>query len=163
MTSVPKLTVDQAIGAQDERRYGVAFRALKYWAEQEDASAFHMLGFMYDVGQGTRRSRARAIYWYKRAYSCGESIAASNLATIHRDSGQPRLEFDWYKRAADLGDGDALVEVGIRYLSGKGVQRNVLKATKCFATALRSKHICEDGRDVARQLLWGCKKTRASS
>ena len=157
MASAPKLTVDQALWAHHEGRFAVAFRALNYWAEQGEASAFAMLGFMYDAGQGTRKNKAKAIFWYQKAYANGEAIAASNLATVYRDSSQPRLEFEWYNRAAELGDGDALVEVGIRYLSGKGTRRNAPMAKKCFAAALRSKYICEAGRDTARQLLWGCK------
>ncbi len=77
MAVASRMTVDQALAAHHERRYRAAFRAFGYWAAQGDASASHMLGFMYDVGQGTRRNKAKAIYWYKKAYARGESIAAS--------------------------------------------------------------------------------------
>ena len=157
MASVPKLTVDEALWAHHEGKFDVAFRALSYWAAQGDASAFTMLGYMYDAGQGTRKNKAKAKYWYEKAYAAGESIAASNLATIYRDARRPALELAWYKRAAELGDGDALVEVGIRYLSGKGTRRNPAMAEKCFAAALRSKNITEAGRDTAQQLVWGLK------
>ncbi len=135
-----------------------AFIALKQCAERGEQSAFMMLGYMYDVGEGTCRDTAKAIYWYKQAYSCGDSAAAANIATVYRDQGKARLEFGWYKRAADLGDGDSMVEVGIRYLSGKGVRRNAARAVQCFTEALSSTQICEESLDAARQLLWGCTR-----
>ena len=91
------LSVDQALEAREQGRHAVAIRALVHWAERGDGTAFHMLGFMYDTGQGTRRNRKKALYWYLRAYRSGWAIAASNIATMYRDSLQPRLEFAWYK------------------------------------------------------------------
>jgi TPR repeat protein len=160
MAVVPKLTVDEAILAHHEERYAAAFANLKSWAYLGNSSAFMMLGFMYDSGQGTRRNKKLAIYWYKRAAEDGDGGAATNLATVYRDSGNAKLEFYWYKRAVDLGDDDALVDLGIRYLSGKGVRRNAAAAARCFSKALRSEDNCEASRDTARQMLWGCRKLR---
>ncbi len=158
MPQVQVPSVDQALLAHEAGDYGQAFCWLKSLAEQGAAEAYHMLGYLYDVGRGTRRSKAKAIYWYRKAYANGESASASNLATIYRDSGAARLEFEWYKRAADLGDGDALLEIGIRYLSGKGIRRSAAKAVACFAAAMESKNACEASRDTARQLLWGTQR-----
>jgi len=116
----PATTVEKALQALEAGRAIAAFRALKRLAESGDQGAFHMLGYLYDLGEGTRRNRKRAMYWYLRSYGTGRAESANNIATIYRDAGRSRLEFEWYKRAAALGDGDACVEVAIRYLSGKG-------------------------------------------
>ncbi len=122
--------------------------------------AFFMLGYIYDIGRGARRNRPKAMHWYLRAYKAGGSsaaTAASNLATVYRDLGRSRQEFQWYVRAAQLGDDDALVEVGIRYLAGKGVKRSPVMAVKHFEAALKSKDIAEASRDTAQQCLTSCK------
>jgi TPR repeat protein len=119
-----------------------------------------MLGYIYDLGRGARANRAKALHWYLRAYKAGGTtgaLAASNLATVYRDLGQPRQEFQWYVRAAELGDADAILEIGICYLSGKGVKRSPFLAVEHFKSASKSKHISEAGRDTALQLLTSCK------
>jgi TPR repeat protein len=160
MASSKRLTLDQASVAYDKGRYAPALRAFQALADQGDETAYFMLGYAHDTGRGVRRNRAKAMYWYMRAYkAAGASagMAASNMATIYRDLGKARQELRWYERAAGLGDGDALVEIGIRHLSGKGTRRNPLMAVEHFKAALRSKHVTEAGRDTARQLLTSCR------
>lgn len=81
----------------------------------------------------------------------------SNLATVYRDAGKPRLEHAWYLRAADMGDGDGLVDLAIRYLTGKGTRRNPAMAARLLARALRSGSITKASRDMARRLRWGLR------
>ena len=88
-----------------------AFRIIREWALAGDETAIQNLGYMYDCGEGTRRDRSKAMYWYRRSYRMGHSVSAMNIATVYRDEGKPRLAFAWYKRAAAMGDGDAEVEV----------------------------------------------------
>ncbi len=160
MSKSTQLSIDQACTAYDKGRWKPAFRAFQVLAEQGDETAFLMLGYIYDTGRGARRNLAKALHWHLRAYKVGGStaaLAASNLATICRDFGDSRQEFQWYLRAAKLGDGDSLVEIGIRYLAGKGVKRSPSMAVKHFKAAMRSKNITEAGRDIAQQLLRSCK------
>ena len=122
-----------------------------------------MLGYLYDLGLGTRRSRLSAMHWYLRSYRAGDASSASNIATMYRDSGQHKLEFDWYLRAAEMGDGDAKLEVAIRYLSGKGVRRNLGRAIQYLVATRKTKYTSESAKDVAWQLLLGCKTKRRAS
>jgi len=138
----------------------VAFAALKRLAENGDEGAYHMLGYMYDVGEGTRRSPRSAMRWYRRSYRAGSSTSAINIATMYRDAGDHRKEFEWYRRAAALDDGDAKLEVAIRYLSGKGVRRSIKLAIHHLEDVLRTKDTSEAATDIARQLLHGCKARR---
>jgi TPR repeat protein len=160
MKAVPIVTTDDALRAHEAGRLVQAFRALKRLSEQGDSSAFHMLGYLYDVGEGTRRNRKLAIYWYTRSYRAGRAISASNLATVYRDLDKPKAEFDWYQRAAAMGDDDATLEVAIRYLSGKGTRRSLARAIELLNITVRSKDASQDGRDVARRLLWGCERRK---
>jgi TPR repeat protein len=155
-----QLSIDQACIAYDKGRLARAFRAFQHLAQSGDDTAFFMLGYAYDTGRGARKNRAKAIHWYLRAFNArggSATSAASNLATIYRDQGDARQEFRWYERAAKLGDGDAMVEVGIRYLAGKGVRRSPSMAVKLCRAAVKAKHITEASRDTAQQLLVSCK------
>jgi uncharacterized protein len=160
VTKPSQLSIDQACVAYDKGRLVTAFRAFQLLADQGDETAFFMLGYIYDTGRGAKRSSVKARGWYLRAFKAGGSsaaTAASNLATVYRDLGEARQELRWYERAAGLGDGDALVEIGIRYLAGKGVRRNPSIAVEHFRDAIRSKHITEASRDTAQQLLASCR------
>jgi len=160
MKKAPSSTTDDALHALEAGRVTQGFRILKRLGEGGDESAFHMLGYCYDVGEGTRRNRKLAMYWYTRGYRAGRAASASNLATVYRDMGRSKAEFTWYQRAAAMGDGDALLEVAIRYLSGKGVLRSRTRAIVLLEAVRKSKYVTPDSRDVARQLLYGCSTRR---
>jgi uncharacterized protein len=149
-------SVESALHALEAGKKVLAFRELKRLAEAGDDGAYHMLGYLYDVGEGTRRSTRKAMFWYLRSFALGNSSSATNIATIHRDAGDSKKEFDWYCRSAELGDGDAELEVAIRLLSGKGVRRSIELAIKHLRLVLSEENTSEAARDTARQLLRGC-------
>jgi TPR repeat protein len=112
-----------------------AFRLLRRAVESGDESAAGSLGYAYNVGQGTKRNVAQAIGWYRRAARSGDSTATSNLATVYRDAGKAGLAFQWWKRAADMRDGDAAVDVGYCYQYGIGTRKNTANAKRLFGRA----------------------------
>ena len=150
------MTSDAALGAYEAGKKVFAFRQLKRLAEACDESAYFMLGYFYDTGEGTRRNAKRAMYWYLQSFDRGNSAAATNIATMYREAGNSRREFEWYCRGAELGDGDAALEVAIRLLSGKGVRRNLKLAIARLKSVGKDEHSSADARDVAKQLLRGC-------
>ncbi|MGC4114483.1 MAG: tetratricopeptide repeat protein [Myxococcales bacterium] len=132
-------------------------RAAVQWfrraAEQGIAGAQLNLGYCIDTGTGTRRDPQAARRWYMRAYRQGDAAAASNIATMYRDANDDARSFAWYERAAAMGDGDALLEVGKHLLDGRGVRTDERRAMKCFRRAARSRAITEAGREEATALL----------
>src|SRR5690349_449160 len=128
MSRANQALVDKALRKLEAGKAREAFVTLKRLAEVGNEAAYPMLGYLYDVGEGTWKDVEQAVHWYLLGYKSGSSMCASNLATIYRDAGESRNEYKWYKRAAEMGDGDAQVEVAIRLLSGKGVRRNVKEA-----------------------------------
>jgi len=126
-----------------------AFRLLRRAVEGGDENAAGSLGYAYNVGQGTKRNVAQAICWYRRAARSGDSGATSNLATVYRDAGKSDLAFQWWKRAADMRDGDAAVDVGYCYQYGIGTRKNTANAKRMFRRAIVSKDISRYGREEA--------------
>ena len=161
MTSLDSKAVEKALWDLEAGREKKAFLTLKRLAEAGNKAAFPMLGYLYDVGQGTWRDPKLAMHWYMLGYRSGSATCASNIATVYRDAGNARREFEWYQRAVALGDGDAKLELAIRLLSGKGVRRNRKAAIVLLKEVLaNARDTSEAARDTARQLLWGCETKR---
>jgi TPR repeat protein len=118
-------------------------------ASHRDASATGSLGYAYDVGLGVQRNVEQAIHWYRKAAKMGNTGAASNLATIYRDAGKAKLAFQWWKRSADMKDGDAAVDVGYCYQYGIGTRRDAACAKRMFRRAIESRNISQYGREEA--------------
>ena len=125
------------------------FQLLRRAADRGDSSAAFSLGYAYDTGVGTLRSRDHALRWYRRAWRKGYSLAASNIATIYRDEGKRRLAFQWWRRSQSLGDGDAAVDVGYCYQYGIGARRNYVLAKHMYKLAIASEYITAYGREEA--------------
>jgi TPR repeat protein len=122
-----------------------------------DPSAMHNIGYYYDRGVGVRRDARRALFWYRTVLRIhGYESAANNIATIYRDRKDHKRAFVWYCKAAEAGDGDALVEVAVRYLRGRGVRRDPERGVKQLRRAIKSTRITESGRDDAKYQLGLC-------
>jgi TPR repeat protein len=110
-----------------------------------------MFGFAFclDLGAGVPRDTDAAIRWYRAAWRAGATTAASNLATVLRDRSDLAGAFRWWRRAAAVGDGDALVDVGYAQQYGLGTRRNPRLARASFESAIHSSQITEFGREEA--------------
>ncbi|MEY8684836.1 tetratricopeptide repeat protein [Bacteroides sp. AN502(2024)] len=93
-------------------------------ANAGDALGAHCLGLAYHKGEGVAQDHKKAIYWYEKAVD-GEKLSASanNIAMIYAKGGvgverNLILAFQWFRRAADLGDRNAQYTLGLWYLDG---------------------------------------------
>lgn len=155
LASITDLALSLAEGIRDRngrvlvrRNAPYAVTLLRRAAERGDATAAGSLGYAYDVGNGIRPDRTLALDWYRRAVRLGNSSAASNIATVHRDLGDLRSAHRWAVRAMEMGDGNAAVTVGYNYLYGIGVRRDPGAARRLFHNALRA-NTSEHGREEA--------------
>jgi hypothetical protein len=138
------------------------------WENNQDTLAFQLfsqavsaglencmlnLGYFYDEGLGTKQDKEKAMYWYKRAYRKGSSAAASNIAILYRERSNFRLVAQWFRKSANLGDGDSAVELAKLYLNGTGVRRSETEALHWLREAQSSRLITEAGREEASSLL----------
>jgi hypothetical protein len=109
--------------------------ALSEWrplAEQGNAEAQNMLGYMYRYGQGLAQDFELARHWYRRAADLGNAMAQNNLGAMYRQGlGIPKdyhQAFRWFLRAAEQGDGGAQNHVGLMYYKGEGVTKDLVQA-----------------------------------
>lgn len=111
--------------------------ALAEWrplAEQGNAEAQNMLGFMYRYGQGVPQDFEQARVWYRRAADQGNATAQNNLGALYRQGlGVPQdyeEAFRWFLRAAEQGNGGAQNHLGLMYFKGEGVDKDLIQAYK---------------------------------
>ena len=126
-----------------------AARAFLQAASAGTRSAFHALGYCFDVGLGVRRNTERALKWYRCAWRHGGETAAANIATVYRERGLLRRAVAWWKRAMEAGVHEEIVELGYCYQYGIGVRRDARNAIACYRLAIRSRNIIESEREAA--------------
>ena len=106
-------------------------------------------GILLGDGNHIRKDVLEALYWLKRAFRSGDSCAAQNIAITYRQMGDLKSAFNWFRKSAETGDGDALVQLGIHHYWGKGTRKNPKAAVSCFRRAAKAQNICEAGKDDA--------------
>ncbi len=111
--------------------------ALSEWrplAEEGNAEAQNMLGYMYRYGQGVTQDFEQARLWYRRAADLGNARAQNNLGAMYRQGlGMPQdyqEAFRWFLRAAEQGNGGAQNHVGLMYYKGEGILKDLVQAYK---------------------------------
>ena len=122
-------------------------------AEHGHSAAKASLGLCLSDGCGARKDEHEALLWLKRAVKDGVWWAATNIAEIYREKGNHRRAFFWFVRASDMGDDDALFDVGWCYCTGHGVKRDYGKGIMHLNRAVTSDCITEYGRQKAMTLL----------
>lgn len=127
-----------------------AFRLMLAAAKLGDIGAQVNVGNYYDAGQGVRRNRGCALYWYKRAYRRGYPAAAHNIGVMLRREGQVRRALQWFTRAVELGDTESNLEIGKHYLIA---ERNPRRAIRYLRRVKSSDWVTEAGCEEAQRLL----------
>ena len=145
-----EMKFNEACAHLDAGRNREAFRLLQEAAWAGHVASLLNLGYCFDVGRGVRRSRDRALFWYRKAVSKGDGAAANNIATIYRDEGRPRLAARWFQKAVSLGATDALLELARLYIEPFN---DPAKARSALARVARARNVTEDTREQAKALL----------
>lgn len=138
--------------ANEEWRKGrlrSAFRLMLAAAEAGATPAFRIVAQFYDDGEGVRRNKRAALYWYRLAYYDGDGAAANNIGCIWRDRDNFTRALFWFQRAVELGDADANLNIAKIYLR-KG---RLDEAARYLEKTSRSRQVTAGSREEARVLL----------
>jgi TPR repeat protein len=87
-------------------------------AQRGDTSVPLNLAHAYDTGQGIRRSKRKALHWYRRALAASEGAAAHNIATVYRDRADTIRAARRFARAVSLASAAAISSSGNFFLQG---------------------------------------------
>ena len=137
----PVLAADYEAGkeAYDRSDYATALEELRPLAEQGDARAQRLLGYMYDSGEGIPQDYAEAAKWHRKAAEQGDAVAQNNLGLMyHYGKGvtQDHAEaVKWYQLAANQDLSVAQRKLGGMYYNSEGVTQDYLLAHMWFNLA----------------------------
>jgi TPR repeat protein len=116
------------------------------------------LGNFYANGTGVPKSFEDAAQWYRKAYRNGVSAAAINLSIELRDRGNIRGAIDWLKRAADMKDGEAVLQLARMYLVMPRGKKKAIDLLRKTQTLKRYAEISEQSQEDAAGLLSSLEK-----
>lgn len=142
---------EKACAEWDRGNLESAFELFSQAAVAGDESCQLNLGYFYDYGLHVTQDKKLARFWYHRAYLQGAAHAASNIATIYKGDHDYRRMIWWFRAAARMGDGDALLEIGRCYESGCGVSTNRKRALDYYLQLLDAPHATEASRETAKE------------
>jgi TPR repeat protein len=120
--------------------YAKAHQLLWPLADQGNAVAEEILGFMYVRGEGVQRDDAVAFHWFTLAAEAGRPEAQSELGRMYRDgvgvTADGKAALLWFRRAAEQGKTDACNSVGELYhLGSSGIPVDHTAALEWFFRA----------------------------
>ena len=116
--------------------YTQAQRLLAPLADEGDAVAQEILGFLYSRGEGIPRDDAAALRWFTLAAEAGRTEAQFELGLIYRDgigvTADGNTALFWLRRAAEQGKADAYNAVAELYLGQHGIPADPAAASEWF-------------------------------
>jgi uncharacterized protein len=114
-------------------------KALIAKAEQGDAEAQSLLGYMYINGEGVLKDYKEAVKWIRKAAEQGYAEAQSNLGVMYANGRGVSQDYKeavkWFRKAAEQGYARAQYNLGVRYANGLGVIKDDKEAVKWYRKA----------------------------
>ncbi|CDH57280.1 hcp-like protein [Lichtheimia corymbifera JMRC:FSU:9682] len=110
-------------GLVQEKDPGKAFSLYVQGAKQNHAACNYRVAVCYELGAGTKKDKAHALQFYRKAANLGDTSAMYKLGMILLkgllgQSKNPREGISWLKRATQSGDEEhpqAMYELGLAY------------------------------------------------
>jgi TPR repeat protein len=135
---------------EEQGKMRPAFQLMLASAKLGSISAQINVGNYYDDGRGVRRNRSAALYWFRRAYGRGDSIAAHNIGVVWRNDGKPHRALYWFSRSVKLGNDESNLDIGKHFLND---EKDPRKAVIYFKRVKRTGWVSEAGLEEAARLL----------
>ena len=121
-----KADTKAAFEAYKKGDFAKALSIFKAEANRGDKDAMFAMGRMYEEGKAESASPEQAEDWYRKAAKAGHTEAQFNLAVLLlRNPTRGKEGLEMLKEAARTGNSRAMKEMGILYVTGNGVEKNV--------------------------------------
>jgi TPR repeat protein len=147
LTSVTAGPFEEAKAAYARKDYANAIRIWRAMAEQGDAEAQFRLGYMYIRGQGISKDLDKGMELIFEAADRG-GVSAMTFVASALSAKDPEKAEKWWRKAADLGDALAQLNLGMYFEQGLGgVPRDYEEAARWYRKA------AEQGNPVAQYSL----------
>ena len=150
--------LQKGLDAYDAGDYATAFTELTPFAEEGDAEAQNILGWMYENGRGVARDYVEAIKWYLLAADSELADAQNNLGRMYENGWGVAQDYEKavrrYRRAAETRDATAQNNLGRMYENGWGVAQDDILAYTWYSLAAdqENKTSEKNSNKVARRM-----------
>lgn len=114
--------------------YKEALKYLKKGAQKGHSNSINLLGLFYEKGYGVKKDIQQAIAYYKQVANYN-TYAAFHLGRYYRDNKEYKKAIKYFEISSRSNKSNALVELGIIYESGLGVDKDINKAIKYYEKA----------------------------
>ncbi len=107
-------------------------------ADWENPYGYFFLARHYMLGEMVDWSFPKALELFKKTYNSRCELAgnaATYIGNIYFHTGEKEKAVRWYRKAADAGDNQGLVELGKCYENGQGVAVDRERALSCYQKA----------------------------
>jgi uncharacterized protein len=135
----PSQALSDALIRYAKLDYTQAHQLLGPLADQGNAVAQEILGFMYARGEGIQRDDAAAFRWFTLAAEAGRAEAQFELGRMYREglgvTADGKTALLWFRRAAEQGKTDACNSVAELYLGSSGIPADQTAALAWFFRA----------------------------
>lgn len=123
-----------------EKDEKIALKLFKRAAKLGNATAQYNLGMAYACGYyGLTADRETALHWLKKSVK-GENPSACLQVGLYyyytvKTEAAYKKAFELFTDAYNLGEVEAIINIGLCYLQGNGTEKNEKEAVKCFEQA----------------------------
>jgi len=137
---------DDGLASFEIADYDEAYQIWQPLAEQGASTAQYYLGILYTNGWGIKKSRVKAVRWYRMAASQNHTLAQYALANALMNGqgvGQDQIEaFRWFLSAAKADHAHSQFAVGLMYFDGRGgLQKDDQQAISWLTKAAKQQHV----------------------
>jgi hypothetical protein len=158
--SAPTRDADAAYAALNKGNYAAAMKLARPLAEEGDARARSLVGYLYYHGRGLKADDAEALKWFRLAADQGDASAQLHLGNMYAQGqavAQDQAEAGkWYRLAADQGYAQAQYNLGLWYATGAAGETDNVSAHMWFnlsaasfpSTDARNRNLAVRNRDV---------------
>lgn len=119
----------------NQDNYKEAITWLTSAANNGSIEAQNKIGVIYAKGIGTDVNTTLAIQYFTKAAVNESSIAYYNLGKIYDHQNQYPIAIDWYNKAIELNNSNAMNNLADLYLQGKGLVQNTHQAERLYIKA----------------------------
>ena len=126
----------------EKANYAKAVENFNEAAVQGNLKAMRNLAICYENGQGVEKNLPVALVWYEKAAKGGDEVSLRCVGNIYayfpKEYGVKKdyaKAFDCYSLAAELGDAEAIYQIGRCYEKKRGVEKDKDKAAYYYRLA----------------------------
>lgn len=103
-------------------------------------NAIRQMGWVYQNGLGVGKNEVTALGYYQEAADLGLVIAWQDLGVFYQEGrggleAQPEVALEWFRKAANQGDDNAMASLGRAYALGLGTPRDIELAKLWYGRA----------------------------